>query len=54
MIESLCHYVNLQHMDWVEHLIHVEAMMNNSVNVTTGLSSNEVVYGSPLHLFPSP
>ena len=54
MIESLRHYVNLQHTNWAEHLIYVEAAMSNSVNATTGLSPNEVVYGSPLRLFPSP
>ena len=54
MIESLHHYVNLQHMDWVEHQIHVEAVMNNSVNVMTRLFLNEVVYSSPLYLFLSP
>ena len=54
MIEALRHYVNLRHSDWVDHLIHVEAAMNNSVNATTGRTSTEIVYGTPLQLFPSP
>ena len=54
MIESLRHYVNLRQSDWAEHLIHVEAAMNNSVNATTGKTPTEMVYGTPLRLFPSP
>src|SRR6266496_5022004 len=54
MIEALRHYVNLRHSDWVDHLIHVEAAMNNSVNATTGKTPTEMVYGTPLRLFPSP
>ena len=54
MIEALRHYVNLRQTNWAEHLIYVEAAMNNSVNATTGKSPNELVYGSPLRLFPSP
>ena len=54
MIEALRHYVNLRQSDWVDHLIHVEAAMNNSVNATTGKSPTEMVYGTPLRLFPSP
>jgi hypothetical protein len=54
MIEALCHYVNLRHTDWADHLIHVEAAMNNSVNATTGKSPTELVFGAPLRLFPSP
>jgi len=54
MIEALRHYVNLRHTDWAEHLIHVEAAMNNSVNATTGKSPTEMVFGATLRLFPSP
>ena len=54
MIESLRHYVNLRQSDWADHLIHVEAAMNNSVNATTGKTPTELVFGTPLRLFPSP
>src|SRR5437762_11914820 len=54
MIEALRHYLNLRHTDWADHLIHVEVAMNNSVNATTGKSPTEMVFGSTLHLFPSP
>ena len=54
IIEALRHYVNLRHSDWADHLIHVEAAMNNSVNATTGKTPTELVYGDSLHLFPSP
>jgi hypothetical protein len=54
MIEALRHYVNLQQSNWADHLIHVEAAMNNSVNATTGKTPTELVYGEPLRLFPSP
>jgi len=54
MIEALRHYVNLRHSDWADHLIHVEAAMNNSVNATTGKTPTEMVYGTPLRLFPLP
>src|SRR6202023_603459 len=54
MIEALRHYVNLRHTDWGDHLIHVEAAMNNSVNATTGKSPTEIVFGTTLRLFPSP
>src|SRR5437667_5730221 len=54
IIEALRHYVNLRHSDWAEQLIHVEAAMNNSVNATTGKTPTELVYGTPLRLFPSP
>jgi len=46
MIEALCHYVNLQHSDWADHL--------NSVNATTGKTLIEMVYDTPLRFFPSP
>jgi hypothetical protein len=54
MIEALRHYVNRRHSDWADHLIHVEAAMNNSVNATTGKTPTEMVYGTSLRLFPSP
>jgi hypothetical protein len=54
MIEALRHYVNLRHTDWADHLVHVEAAMNNSVNATTGKTPTELVFGAPLRLFPSP
>jgi len=54
MIESIRHYINLRHSDWVDHLIHVEAAMNNSVNATTGKSPTELVFGTTMRLFPSP
>jgi hypothetical protein len=53
MIETLCHYFNLRQSDWAEHLIHVESAMNNSGNAT-GKTSTELVYGTPLRLFPGP
>ena len=54
MIESIRHYINLRHTDWADHLIHIEAAMNNSVNVTTGKSPTELVFHTTLRLFPSP
>jgi hypothetical protein len=54
MIESVRHYVNLRQSDWADHLIHVETAMNNSINATTGKTPTELVYGTPLRLFPSP
>jgi len=54
MIEALRHYVNLRQSDWADHLIHVETAMNNSVNATTGKTPTELVYGTPVRLFPSP
>jgi hypothetical protein len=53
MIEAVRHYVNRQHTDWADHLIHIEAAMNNSVNATAGKTPTEMVYGAPLRLFPS-
>ena len=54
MIEAIRHYINLRQTNWAEHLIHVEAAMNNSVNATTGKSPMEMVFGTPVRLFPSP
>ena len=49
MIEAIRHYT-----DWADHLIHVEAAMNNSINATTGKSPTEMVFGTTLRLFPNP
>ena len=54
MIEALRHYVNLCHTDWADHLIHVEAAMNHSVNARTGKSPTELVFGTPFRLFLLP
>ena len=54
VIEALCYYVNLKHTNWADHLIHVKAAMNNSINATTGKSLTEMVYGTTLCLFLSP
>ena len=51
-IEALRHYVNVRQKDWVDHLIHVETSMNNSVNATTGKSPTELLYGTTIRLFP--
>src|SRR5437667_9348644 len=53
MIEAIRHYVNLQHTDWADHLIHVEAAINNTINATTGKSPTEMVFGATLRLSPS-
>jgi hypothetical protein len=52
-IEALRHYVNRRQTDWMDHLIHVEIQMNNSVNATTNFSPTELVFGSRLRLFPT-
>src|SRR5436190_6970010 len=52
MIESLRHYVNLRQSDWADHLIHVEAAMNNSVNATTGKTPLRWSTGPPSGCFP--
>jgi hypothetical protein len=52
-IEALRHYVNRRQTDWMDHLIHVETQMNNSVNATTNFSPTELVFGSRLRLFPT-
>lgn len=53
VIESLRNYVNRRQMDWVSRLIQVETVFNNSVNATTQKTPTELVYGTPLRLFPS-
>ena len=53
IIQALRNYVNRHQMDWSKHLIHVEVVMNNSVNATTELTPTELLYGSPIRLFPT-
>ena len=53
-IEALCHYVNIRGNDWAEHLIYIEATMNNSVNATIDTLLMEVLYGTYLWLIPHP
>src|SRR5947207_1139672 len=53
-IKSLRHYVNVRQTDWADHLIHVEMVMNNSVNATTSKTPTELLYGTHIHLFPVP
>ncbi len=52
-IEALRHYVNARQSDWASHLMHVEIVMNNSVNATTGKAPNEMLYGTTVRLFPT-
>jgi hypothetical protein len=51
-IESLRHYVNARQSDWADHLIAIEMAMNNSVNATTSKTPTELLYGTPIRLFP--
>jgi len=53
-IEALYHYVNIRQNNWSEHLIHVETAMNNSINMTTGRSLMELLYGTHVRLIPHP
>jgi len=53
VIQALRNYVNRRQTDWTKHLIHVETAMNNSVNATTELTPTELLYGSPIRLFPT-
>ena len=52
-IEALRLYVNVRQSDWAKHLMHVEIVMNNSVNATTGKAPNELLYGTTVRLFPT-
>jgi hypothetical protein len=52
-VESLRHYVNVRQSDWAEHLMHVEIMMNNSINATTGKTSTELLFGTSFPLCKS-
>jgi hypothetical protein len=53
-IEAIRQYVNVRQTDWADHLIHVETAMNNSINATTKMTPTELLYGTPLRLFPHP
>jgi Reverse transcriptase (RNA-dependent DNA polymerase)/RNase H-like domain found in reverse transcriptase/Integrase zinc binding domain/Chromo (CHRromatin Organisation MOdifier) domain/Retrotransposon gag protein len=53
VIQALRNYVNRRQTDWTKHLVHVETAMNNSVNATTELAPTELLYGSPIRLFPT-
>jgi hypothetical protein len=53
-IESIRHYTNVRQTDWADHLVHVESAMNNSINATTGMTPTELLYGTPVRLFPHP
>ena len=53
-VESLRQYANARQTDWVDHLIQVEAAMNNSVNATTTKTPTELLYGVLLRLIPGP
>ena len=35
------------------HLTHVESVFNNSINASTKLAPNELIYGTTVHLFPN-
>ena len=52
-IETLWHYVNRHQSDWMNHLIHIEIAMNNSVNATTKITSTQLLFDINIHLFPS-
>src|SRR5437667_513220 len=52
-MQALRNYVNRHQTDWSKHLIHIEVVMNNSVNATTELTPTELLYGSPIRLFPT-
>ena len=52
-IEALRHYVNVRQTDWAKHLMHVEIVMNNSINAITGKAPNELLYGTTVRLFPA-
>ncbi len=53
IIQALRNYVNRRQTDWSKHLTHVEVVMNNSVNAATELTPTELLYGSPIRLFPT-
>ena len=52
-IEALRNYVNRRQTDWMDHLIHVETAMNNSVNATTKMTPTQLLFGTSIRLFPS-
>src|SRR5436190_22469219 len=53
VIQAIRNYVNRRQTDWAKHLVHVEIATNNSVNTTTELAPTELLYGSPIRLFPT-
>ena len=53
VIESIRQYVNRRQTDWASHLTHVESVFNNSINASTKLALNELLYGTTVRLFPS-
>jgi hypothetical protein len=52
-IEALRSYVNRRQTDWMDHLIHVETAMNNSLNATTKMTPTQLLFGTSIRLFPS-
>src|SRR5439155_11205692 len=52
-IEALQNYVNRRQSDWMDHLIHVETAMNNSVNAITKMTPTQLLFGTSIRLFPS-
>jgi len=52
-IEALRSYANRRQTDWIHHLIHVETVMNNSVNATTKMTPTQLLFGTSIRLFPS-
>src|SRR5205814_10559152 len=52
-IEALRSYVNRRQTDWMDHLIHVETAMNNSINATTKMTPTQLLFGTSIRLFPS-
>ena len=53
VIESIRQYVNRRQTDWASHLTHVESVFNNSINASTNLAPNELIYGTTVQLFPT-
>jgi len=52
-IEALRSYVDRRQPDWMDHLIHVETAMNNSINATTKMTPTQLLFGTSIRLFPS-
>src|SRR5947207_7580640 len=53
IIQALRNYINRRQTDWIKHLIHMKIAMNNSVNAIIELASTELLYESPIRLFPT-
>jgi hypothetical protein len=51
MIQVLCNYINHHQTDWIKHLIHMEIIMNNSINIITELIFIELFYESSIQFF---